>query len=165
MKRLILILAFSVAIGCAKVPPNLDPAAVPIWKANEVLVALGTLQHASIELNKQQVCPTASTCRPLLSTPNKNIVVDAVVDTLKVMGPTAPVAWQGAVKRTLDVIESRLDAAGKTTLLPYIQAIKVIAGFLPALNTGGTDASSDSRVAQWGHPARLEGDLRLASAQ
>ena len=59
-------LTLALSLGCTHAPPSLSPAGARLYQANEVVVAIGTLQHAAIELNKVQVCPTPATCHPLL---------------------------------------------------------------------------------------------------
>lgn len=150
--------------GCAKAPPDLGPAERHVWNANEVLVALGTLQHTAIELNKVKVCPTPDTCRQLLSSANTDIVVDVVVETLKIMGPTAPLSFQGTIGKALDTIESRLDAAGKQNLSAYIQTVRIVAGLIPVLRTGANDGTTHFGTRQQHHALDFEGHRRLASA-
>ena len=125
-----LLLCIAPTAGCRKFPANTDPKIVALYNANEAVVALGSLSHAAIELNKQQICDTPTVnCRPILSRANTDVVTDVVFDALKVMGPT-PTQWQGVVKNALNTIQARLDAAGKTRLSAYIQMVQLVAGIV-----------------------------------
>src|SRR3990167_6568803 len=101
MRRLILAVGLALSLsGCAKPPPNLPAADVAIWKANEVVVALGTAQHAAIALKAVQVCPQPTACHPLLSTRNTGIVVDAVEDALLTI-QAVPGGWLATANAAL----------------------------------------------------------------
>lgn len=129
MKRICIALALMVSVGCATVPP-LPPGGQALRTANEVVVALGTLQHAAIELNKVTDCGgvvVISPCQKLVSDANATIVVDAVTDALTTIKAT-PSGWKATASVALDRISTRLDAAGKGKLSAYINALKTIAG-------------------------------------
>ena len=114
--------------SCAKQPPNLPAADVLIWQANEVVVALGTAQHAAIQLNAVQVCPQPTVCHPLLSDANTRIVVDATTDALLTI-KAVPNGWLATANAALKQIADRLDAEGRSKLSAYIAAVRaVIAG-------------------------------------
>ena len=118
-----IVIAVVVMAGCAKAPPSLSPAGVRIWQANEGVVALGTVQHTAIELNKIQVCDPA--CHPLVSDRNTGIVVDAVADGLKAI-QRVPDGWKATAVVVLERIEGRLDAAGKEKLAAYVIAARTV---------------------------------------
>lgn len=125
---ILLAVALALASACAKQPPNLPAADVLIWQANEVVVALGTAQHAAISLNAVQVCPTPTTCHPLLSTRNTGIVVDAVTDALQTIR-AVPNGWLATANAALKQIADRLDPEGRSKLSAYMAAVRaVIAG-------------------------------------
>jgi hypothetical protein len=129
MKRLLLAVVLTASFGCAHAPANLTPQQQVVFTANQGVVAIGTVQHASIELNKIQICDPAP-CHPLLSDANTKIVVDAVTDALTTLRAT-PQGWQGIVTVALDRIQLRLDAAGKQQIAAYISAAR---SFLVSMN-------------------------------
>ena len=88
---IVLALALSLQLGCAKQPANLPPDSAAIWRANEVVIAIGELQSVAIKLNGVQVCDPAP-CHPLLSTRNTGIVVDAAADALLTID-AVPQGW------------------------------------------------------------------------
>lgn len=111
--------------ACAsKAPPGLSPVGVRVWQANEAVVALGTAQHAAIELNKIQVCEPAP-CHPLLSTRNTGVVVDAVTLALTTLR-AVPDGWRATSLAALDTIIAKLDADGKTRFASYLTAARTI---------------------------------------
>lgn len=123
--------------GCLTIPacagntsPNTSPTVQVIATANDVVVGLGTLQHAAIELNKAQTCTTATppACTPLLSEANTRIVVNAVGEALKTI-QQVPNGWKATAGSALTAITARLDAAGQAKLAAYIQAVRTITGF------------------------------------
>lgn len=126
MKLSVLACVLALSLSCSHPPVSLSPAGARLYQANEVVVAIGTLQHAAIELNKTQVC-NPPPCHALLADANTRIVVDAVADGLTTIKAT-PDGWKAATSVLLDRITARLDAAGKTELAGYVQAVKTIAG-------------------------------------
>lgn len=113
------------AASCAKhAPPSLSPAGVKIWQANEVVVAIGTLQRAAIQLNGVQVCEPAP-CHPLLSDHNTGVVVDSVTVALKTID-AAPGGWRVTATTAIDAIEQALDFTGRTKLRAYLEAARTI---------------------------------------
>lgn len=124
----VLVLMLSV-VGCAaKAPPSLSPAGVVTWQANESAVILGTVQHASIELNKVQRCEPA--CAPLLSDRNTGVVVDAVTDGLLTLR-AVPQGWKATTSAALERMAVRLDEAGRAKLSTYLQAGRAALAALP----------------------------------
>lgn len=130
-------------VGCTKTPPDVTPEMKTLYVANDAVVAIGTIQHAAIELNKQQVCDAVKVCKPLLNDANTRIVVDNAVTTLQIMGPN-PTDWKAQAKKFLDAVEQRLDAAGNMSLLPYVNALKIILGVL-VNRTGDNYGKPDHR--------------------
>jgi len=126
MNRIVLVLALLLALpSCAsRAPASLTPAGVLVWQANEVTVGLGTLQHVAIGLNEVQVCEPLP-CRPLLSTNNTGIVVDAVTDGITAL-KKVPEGWRATGLAAVQRIETRLDAAGKTKLSSYLAAARAV---------------------------------------
>ena len=118
-------LLLALVVGCATLtpPPNLDPAVVPIWQANEAVVIVGTVQRAAIGLNGVQLCEPLP-CHPLLSTANTGLVVDAATDALVTLR-AAPSGWKGVALAALDRIALRLDAAGITKFTPYLAGARL----------------------------------------
>lgn len=94
--------------------------------AKQAAVAIGTAQHAAIELNKIQTCDQAQppACHPLLSDHNTGIVVDAVTDALTTMR-AIPDGWKATADAAIVRIEGRLDAAGKEQFNGYLEAARV----------------------------------------
>lgn len=126
MKRRIVFAVVWCTLACAPVPSSLSPQGAAVYKANEVVVALGTLQHVAIELNKTCQTPTPP-CQPILPEADTRIVVDAVTDALTTL-KAGPDNWKAMASAALTRIDTRLDAAGKGRLSAYIQAVKTIAG-------------------------------------
>lgn len=123
MKRLLLVVVL-LAVGCAKAPPQLPAGDAVLFQANQAVVAIGTVQHAAIELNKVQVCPPAP-CRPLLSDANTRIVIDNVASALTTI-KQVPTGWRPTITAALTEIQNRLDADGKTRLAAYVQTANTI---------------------------------------
>jgi hypothetical protein len=124
MTPLLIAVALAVGSSCAKAPPSLSPAGVQVWKLNEVVVSVGTIQHAAIELNKVQICEPAP-CRPLLSDQNTRSVIDVVSVTLRTLR-AIPQGWPAIVDSALVEITNRLDTFGQQKLKPYIEAVRVL---------------------------------------
>lgn len=111
--------------GCAgHAPPSLSGPGVRDYYANEVTIAIGTVQHAAIDLNKAQVC-TPAPCHPILSNHNTGIVVDAATDALTTIKATPDGALATAVA-AIDRMQARLDAAGKQEIAAYLGAARTI---------------------------------------
>jgi len=125
MKRLILILALVVSSCAAKQP--LPPGGDVIFKAKQAAIAIGTLQHSAIELNKIQKCSQATppVCAPLLSDHNTGIVVDISTDVLKTMR-NIPAGWRATADAGIMQVETRLDAAGKGQFNLYLEAARLV---------------------------------------
>ena len=126
MQRILIALALVVVTACAgKAPPNIAPADVGIWQADQAQVVLGTLQHVAIGLNAINKCNTAAppVCVPLLDDENTGIVVDAVTDAIIVIQAT-PDGWRAALSAGLARLDARLDAAGKSDLKGYLDAAR-----------------------------------------
>lgn len=124
MRRLFLASLLFVVACASHVPPTLTPAGVAVWRANQMVVALGTFQHAAIELNKTQVCDPAP-CRPLLPDDQTRVVVDAVADALTVLAKT-PEGWKAEMLTALDKVDAKLTAYGKDRLKAYTQMVRIV---------------------------------------
>ena len=124
-----LVLAF-VMSSCAKPPASLSPAGAKVYQANQAVVAIGTLQHAAIELNKIQNCQPMP-CQPFLSDKNTGVVVDNVATALMTIR-AVPAGWKATAQAALTEIAARLDGDGKTQLASYLNAAStVIATLVP----------------------------------
>jgi len=129
MKQFILVACLLLSSSCAsQAPPNLTPGSeVRLWQANETAVALGTLQHVVIELNKVIVCPElpaiAPPCHPLVSDDNTRIVIDAVADGLTTLR-RVPDGWRETGLAAIVRVENRLDAAGMGRIRVYVTAAR-----------------------------------------
>jgi hypothetical protein len=119
--------------GCAKAPPTLPPATALLWQANEAAVAIGTVQHTAIELNKIDVCDTATPqkCHRLLSDKNTGIVVDAVTAALVTIR-NLPNGWKPTTLAALDQIDAALDEYGKAKLKAYTAAARIAINLIGA---------------------------------
>lgn len=93
----------------------LPPGGAVLVRAREAAVAVGAIQHVSIEMNKVE----------LLSDANTRIVVDAATDILSSIR-ALPEGWKAVTDVGIQRIEARLDAAGKTKLKPYLEAARII---------------------------------------
>ena len=120
MRRLAIVFLLFFA-ACTKAPPQLPPEAVVAYKANEAIVAIGTIQHVAIELNKVLVCDPA--CHGLLSDKNTGIVVDAVRKVLLTI-QQAPNGWKATALVGLDQIDALLDETGRAKLKAYTAAAR-----------------------------------------
>jgi hypothetical protein len=114
---------FAGGIGVANcagnAPPSLSPTGKLTYQANEGVVALGTVQHAAIELNKVQACTSA--CHPLLPDKDVAVVVDNVTSALIII-KQVPNGWKATIISALNAISTRLDAEGKMRLSAYLGA-------------------------------------------
>lgn len=118
-------LVVCVLVGCAKAPPNLSPSGARAYQANQAVVALGTVQHAAIELNKIQVCNPAP-CHPLFSNKDTAIVVDNVTTALTTMR-TVPQGWKATALSALQAVKMRLADDGKASIAAYLDtAIAIV---------------------------------------
>lgn len=118
--------------ACAKASPTLPPETLVVWKANQAVVAIGTVQHVAIELNKILMCeapPNQTQCHSVLSDKNTGLVVDAVRKVLLTI-QQVPSGWRQTVLTGLDQIDSALDEAGKGKLKAYTAAARVTIGAL-----------------------------------
>ena len=142
-----LVLLTSSACAAYRPPPMVTGQARTLWYANEVAVALNTVQHAAIELNKIPICdqaaaaqptsPTAAgplviqSCRPLLSDDNTRAVGETMNDARAALRQT-PNGWAAIAVAALDRIQLRLDSAGQTKLAPYLQMVRfLLNSFVP----------------------------------
>jgi len=136
LKLTVLIASVVFACGCATAPASLSPVGVQLWHANEAVVAVGSLQHTVIELNKVEVCngPIAASgsaaCHPLVSDRNTRIVIDACAGAVKTIGQI-PEGWRPATLTALDQIEALLDKPGQQSLKVYLQTARVVLLAIP----------------------------------
>jgi hypothetical protein len=119
-----MLLAFSLSCSSNPVPASLSGPGVVAYRANQVGVSLGTVQHAAIELNKIQQC-TPAPCHPLLSDANTKVVIDAVTDAVTTLKAT-PDGWQSTANTALTRIETRLDADGKQQIAAYLETVRTV---------------------------------------
>jgi hypothetical protein len=128
MKQVFLVVVVALSLSCGgTVPPTLTPQAAIAYRANTVIVAIGSLQHAGIALNGVQTCdPTG--CHPILSDANTRIIVDAATSALETIR-SSPDGAKATAVTALAQIERQLDAFGLQQVKPYVQAARaVIAG-------------------------------------
>jgi len=129
VRVLILLVALACA-GCAKAPPNLTPAGVVVWQANEATVILGNVQRTAIGLNGVQRCEIPRPCEPLFSDRNTGIVVDVVTDGLLTLR-AVPSGWRATTSEALNRVAMRLDEAGRTKIAGYLQAAREAVEAIP----------------------------------
>jgi len=136
LKLTVLIAAVVFACGCATAPASLSPVGVQLWHANEAVVAINTLRHSTIELNKIQVCngPVGANgtaaCHQLVSDRNTRIVIDACAAAATTIGQI-PEGWRPATLTALDQIEALLDKPGQKSLRVYLQTARVVLLAIP----------------------------------
>ena len=124
MKTILLIVCLSLSACASKAPPTLEPGALPIWQANEVQLAFGTLQRTAIGLNGIQRCDPGP-CHPLLSDANTRLVIDGTADVVLTLR-SVPSGWKATAMAAVDRITQRLDAAGQAKLSTYLRAITAL---------------------------------------
>ena len=134
MKRILLLALLTVSCASHIPPATLSGVGVSAWYANEAVVAIGTLQHVAIELNKVIICdaPTATSnaipsCHPILSDANTRVVVDSVTVALNTMR-AVPSGWVQTTVTALDQISNKLDQYGQVKLRPYLDAARIVIG-------------------------------------
>lgn len=118
-----LVVVLLLAAACAKAPATLTPVGVLSWQANQAVVAIGTVQHAAIQLNDIDRCDP--TCVPLLSDANTRLVVDistAAFNTIRAV----PSGWKATTLAALEQMAAGLDTSGRTTLAAYVQTARTI---------------------------------------
>jgi len=123
----LIVVTLLLTVSCAgNKPPNLTPDVLPIWQANESIVAIGMFQEATIGLNSIQVCEPLP-CHPLVSDDNTRKVVTGTTSAIRTIRQL-PNGWRATSIAALLEIEQQLDAAGKTKLAAYLQAARLILG-------------------------------------
>lgn len=126
MRKLqISVLTLLLSMGCAKAPASLSPQGAAVFKANEAVVALGTLQHAAIELNALKTCDVQKVCTPVLSDANTRVVVDSVEAALKTIR-AVPDGWKATAGTALQQIQLKLDQSGRLKISAYVTAARTV---------------------------------------
>jgi len=120
--------------ACAKTPPSLSPTGTRFYQADRGVVAIGTVQHVAIDLNRIQVCDPQP-CHALLSDQNTRIVVDATTTALTTI-KAAPSGWAAAATTALERLAAQLDEAGKKELAAYLDAARQIVTTFGGANGG-----------------------------
>ena len=113
--------------ACASAPPQLTPRQARIWQANEMAIAIGSVQSAAIGLNKIQQCTPL--CHPLLSDTNTRIVIEIARDGLQSLR-AVPEGWKATGLAVAGRIRLRLDEAGRSKMAAYLTACTAIANRL-----------------------------------
>lgn len=129
--------------GAYRAPASYPDPQKVLWYANEIAVAVNTVQHAAIELNKIQVCEAGTavstspdaivvppSCHPLLSEDNVRAVGETASDIRASLRQT-PAGWRAIVTAGLERMQARLDNAGMIKLSAYLQAVRFLLGSLP----------------------------------
>lgn len=129
--RALILLVVLLSACASKAPASLTPRTVPVWQANEVVVALTALEEAAIGFNREQICDEAGTCRAMLSDAYTRVVLEAAKDAVQTIRQT-PAGWAAVGAAAIERIEMRLGAAGLTRLQPYIMAVRLVLSNLGA---------------------------------
>lgn len=119
----VLVLAVTLVLSAAcagKAGYSTDPHILNLQRADEAVVAVGTFQHAVIELNKVQ---TGTPPHALVSDADTRIVVDAATDALTTLKQT-PNGWRPTVATVVDRVENRLNADAKQKVSLYLNVLK-----------------------------------------
>ena len=117
MKLAIVAFAVILAIGCAKVPPDLTPEASKAFKGAQVVKALDVLRDTAIAAHAQ--------APPLLSEDATRKVVtyhQSVVKTLQAM----PEGWVAFAQKGLDELLTDLPSRERNLLTPYVTLVKTV---------------------------------------
>jgi len=120
------------SVGCASNrPPDLEPGALPIWQANEVQAAFGTLQQTAISLNAIERCDEAvpPVCEPLLSDDNTRVVIGIVRDVVLTLR-AVPSGWLATANAALTRLNERLSPDAQAKLAAYINMVRDVTGGL-----------------------------------
>lgn len=121
MKYAALVLGLFLSTSSCASNPNVPPQIAQLQMVDEAVIAVGTLQHAVIELNKIQ---TGEPPHPLVSDTDTRTVVDAVADALTVL-KQAPAGWRATVQTLITRVEGRLSADARRRASPYLAALRV----------------------------------------
>lgn len=113
MKKYLLLFLIAFTACTPKVGPNTDPRAVTALKVKEVVIAIGTVQHTAIELNKVGIVNNEAT----------EYTIDYVKSALNVIKAT-PNGWQPSVIKVLDELENKLNPDAKARLFPYLIIVR-----------------------------------------
>lgn len=131
MRRHLAALLVALALaGCTQPPPTLSPAGIRDYRANEAVLAIGTVQAVAISLNGIQVCDPAP-CRPLVSDRNTRRVIDAVEVALKTI-QAAPNGWKTATLTAVTTIRAQLEPEALAKLDPYLVTVLTVVASLEA---------------------------------
>lgn len=128
------------ATGCASfnradpIPSSLTGIARTVYRADEVGVLLGSVQHAAIELNKITECDAEAKCTALLSDRNRRVIVNVITPTLVAMD-ALPSGYLTLTQSAIEQINAQLDSEGRDRMRPYFVAIQVAVGI--AVQSGG----------------------------
>lgn len=106
-----------------------------LWAANEVVVALGTLQHAAIALNAITVCDpgTKIVCHPFFSDEHTRATIDVTRSALEQIDEL-PARWNQATLTACDQLYERITLSDHPDLKlnPYIETARAIVRGLAA---------------------------------
>ena len=129
--RALVVAVALVAPACAsRAPATLDPQSVRVWQAAKAVAALGTVQHAAIELNAIERCDESGACSPLFSDRDTAMVISIVAPTVTAIGQ-APNGWFSVADVALVEIADRLDEGGQRELAIYLQTARAVLAAIP----------------------------------
>ncbi len=120
------------SLACSRnAPPELEPGALPIWQANEVQAAFGTLQQTAISLNSIEKCDAQvpPVCAPLLSNANTRVVIGVVEDVVLTLR-AVPSGWLATANAALTQLSQRLSPEAQEKLAAYINMVRDVTGGL-----------------------------------
>jgi len=117
MTRIALFLMLTVALGCAKTPPDLTPEASLAFKGTQAVKALDLLRDTAITANAQNP--------PLLAEDVTRRIVLYHQSTVKII-QTSPSGWTTIAQTGLDEVMGNLSPPQKSLLAPYASLIRTI---------------------------------------
>lgn len=119
MKRMLLILLLTGAVGCKAPPPNLTPLAQQAYQNAQI--------QQPLDLIRDTVQNGTATVPPVFSTSSARIVTQAHKDAITFVHDRAA-GWQANVKKVLDQMISDLPAADAKKVQPYVTLAETVIG-------------------------------------
>jgi hypothetical protein len=121
VKRITILLALLVMVGCAKAPPDLTPQATLAFQATRVVKALDLVMDTAIAAEAQTP--------KVISTANTRTVVEfhqAAVRTIHAV----PGGWKPTVTAALNELPAKL-GADYAKIAPYVNLVKALLVEIP----------------------------------
>lgn len=115
-KRSVLIVSLLFYTACSgNLGPNVDPRVPVALGVKEAVIAVGTIQHTAIELNRAGLVPDRDV----------RVIGNAVKSIDSTLG-TLPQGWQAVVNSGLDEMLKQLDEPTKLRIAPYVEIAKLV---------------------------------------